>query len=264
MTPTYKTEQEVFDELKLALSSGKPSKKLLTYLDDFAHDRLTTGRIDRPQGFYWQLLGARTAIYQKLNTGNGRRQIIRQGDMPTNIDVHNFFSIIGVLCYVLHEIELTNNIGYQPLQVEDGVKAIKVAYAEIVVSDELADKLDVPPVQPVRPVTATVALVDDRTIYAMLDDGRKFRLSRRLTIGAQPHSFIQHMRANPLTSLGRGDIEIATGSRDITDLVHRCGFDEKIKPIFFPNTNEQTVYFRPSVTNLTPEQVEALEKHRWQ
>jgi hypothetical protein len=263
---SYKSEQEVFDALKAAVSSGVPSDEFVSYLKDFQLNKLTTGTIYRPPSFHKQLLEVHALISRQLRSDSGYRQVIKQINAPNDGPVPCFFTTLATMFYVLHEIEVTNNIGYDPMVVETGIRAVaKVSYAEIVVGDELVRKLSTPPTTRLeRRPTATITLAEDRFILAIFDDGREGRISRKLSIDARPHKFIKYLLKNSRTSFGKGDIEIATGSRDITELINQCGFDKNIKPIFFPNTNELTVYFDPSAQNLSEAQVKLLLDHKWE
>ena len=104
-------------------------------------------------------------------------------------------------------------------------------------------------------------IITDKTIYVALDDGREFRLSRKLRTDMAPHNFITYVMHHPRTYMSRHDIKEVTGSSDITELVRNCGFDGKLKEIFFPSTTEQKVYFQPTTT-LTEEQVKLLAEHK--
>jgi hypothetical protein len=273
MTPTYKTEQEVFDELKLALSSGKPSKKLLTYLDDFAHDRLTTGTIKRPRGFDWQVLGVRTAIYQKLRSGNGRHLVIQHSDTPANTDVSNFLSVIGVMCYVLHEIELTNNIGYGSQHIESGIKAHKVAYVEIIVGDELAQKLTTPP--PERATHSTITTLestpikregrvtkDGRLICIAITDDKTYPI-KRLEKGGTYDKFMDYIlnEENESIDVVIDEIQAIEGLRSVKNLsllARYSGFVKPFKRAFFTGSGKEKIHFQRTAL-LDNEQIEAVK-----
>jgi hypothetical protein len=105
-------------------------------------------------------------------------------------------------------------------------------------------------------------IITDHIIYAMLDDGREYRISRQLRTDLSPHLFINHLLHHPRTFISRHDIKEAADSGDITELVRRCGFDRPLKKIFFPDTTEQAVYFQPAPT-LDEAQVKLLAEHKW-
>jgi hypothetical protein len=107
-----------------------------------------------------------------------------------------------------------------------------------------------------------VTISHDRIVYVQIDGGRQYRLSRKLRTDSTPHSFINYMLTHPITRTAKADIEIATGSDDITEQVRASGFDEFLKAIFFHTTTEKKVYFNPS-PNLTAEQVRYIENYKW-
>src|SRR5665213_3650652 len=104
----YWPEQKVFDALETSVSSGTPSEEFLTYLKDFQQDKLTTGTPNRPPSFYMQSVGVMTIMSRQLQN-QGRHQVIKQIDVPTISPTPNFLSVIAAMCYVTHEIELTDN-----------------------------------------------------------------------------------------------------------------------------------------------------------
>jgi hypothetical protein len=108
---------------------------------------------------------------------------------------------------------------------------------------------------------ADIGIANDRSIFAKLD-GKDYRISRSLRANMPPHSFINHVMSHPRTHIGRADIKIATGSSDITELVRACGFDRRLKMVFFPGTTEQSVYFNPS-SILDTSQQKLLATHKW-
>lgn len=256
----YWTEQEVFEELKLALSSGKPSKKLLTYLDDFAHDKLTTGTPNRPPNFDMQCVGVTTVMYTQLQN-QGRHQVIKQIDIPAISPVPNFLSVIAAMCYVTNEIELTNNIGYDHAVIEAGIRsASKFGYAEIIVGDELAHKPTTKPEQ-----------ASDYNARAYMQ-GKLIRIDYRgtpytiatLAEDGTYYTFMQHVTApkNADILITLENIKAVKGlasTKDLTERVRFSGFNKALKDAFFPTCKKDKILFRHAA-NLNVQQVESLKR----
>lgn len=256
----YWTEQEVFEELKLALSSGKPSKKLLTYLDDFAHDRLTTGRPNRPPSFDMQCVGVTSVMSTQLQN-QGHRQVVKQVDMPATSPVPNFLSVIAAMCYVTNEIELMNNIGYDYIVVEAGIRSVsKFGYAEIIVGDDLALEPTTKPKQASE--YNARAFMQGKSICVEYK-GTPYTIAN-LTEDGTCYTFMQHVTAPNNTNIliRLEDIKAIKGlasTKDLTERVRFSGFNKALKDAFFPTCQKDKILFRHA-TNLNAQQVNSLKQ----
>ena len=116
-------------EILYAGKRKSPSKRLLTYLEDFKTDKLTTNSPERLDSFNTQrevLVNAMKSLYPV----HGVHQTIED----ISLAIPNFWELLFTLHYLTHEIELTDNIGYTRKQIGAGIYvANEHPYAELTI-----------------------------------------------------------------------------------------------------------------------------------
>jgi hypothetical protein len=166
----YWSEREGFEVVQRVLSAKKraPSKKLLTHLTKFHQDELTTGTIDRPMSFAVQHDKLIDAMRKKF-PDQGYRQLIRGSGLDT--DVPNFWELLFAMQYVTHEVEIINNIGFESLEIAQGIStARKIPHAEFkIVGKEL--KRDI-----AKPAPATNGAAVHKATVTLTDLNLKIRV----------------------------------------------------------------------------------------
>jgi hypothetical protein len=270
----YLSEQEVFYALKKSVSSGTPSEEFLAYLKDLQLNRLTTGTSNRPPSFYMQCVGVMTIISKQLHN-QGRHQVIRQIDMPAISPTPNFLSVIAAMCFVTHEIELTNNLGYDPIEIEAGIKTVapKVGYVEIIVGDELVQKLSTPPPERATNSTNTTlgstptkregrVIKDGRLIFIAITDDKTYPI-KRLEKGGTYDKFMDYIlnEENESIDVVIDEIQAIEGLRSVKNLsllARYSGFVKPFKGAFFTVSGKEKIHFQRTAL-LDNGQIEAVK-----
>lgn len=96
---------------------------------------------------------------------------------------------------------------------------------------------------------AQVLIIGNR-VTIKLADGRRVPISRALRTDSGPKNFIRHLFAHPNQTVPLADVVELDGChavKNLTELVRRCGFDRKLKAIFFENCTRATVNLRNEV-----------------
>lgn len=108
----YWLEQDVYEAGRRSLSAKKhtPSKKLLKYLTDFQQDELSTGTPESFESFAVQREKL-VDVMRKNFPAHQYRQTI--GGRVIEVHFPKFWELMFTLYYITHEIEITNNIGFE-------------------------------------------------------------------------------------------------------------------------------------------------------
>lgn len=253
----YWDEQDVLLAGQLALDQKKPDgqapskDELIAYLTKYQRDELSTGTMDRPENFAVQRDKLILAMRKKFPE-HGYNQIISRIDA----DAPKFWELMLSLHFVSHDIELTNNIGYDDREIAPGIRrAWKLPYAEFtIVSESLKEAVAAQASTGVDEPTQKVSIVpgDKGAVYARLADGTNYWISS-LRVDNAPYHFLHYLLKHPDTLLTSTIIRTDTkidAKYGMTELVRQCGFTKELlplKPIFFPETTKTKVRFRQTV-----------------
>lgn len=253
----YKSEQEVFDALKSAILSGAPSDDFVSYLKDFQQDKLTTGIEYKPPSFHKLSLEVRVLILNKFRKDYGLRQIIKQSDEPYNRPIPYFFTTLATMFYVLHEIEITNNIERTFVKVDKIEPPREVSYAEIIMSNRLLEQFTTSPTDPIYNARVimqgrSVAIEYRSATYVIADlqeDGAYYKFVKYLL---SPDNYeidldIEHIRTN------------VKSTETLSELIRHCGFTKELKEAFFPRLEKTRIRFSATAA-FSASQFDALKK----
>lgn len=256
----YRSPQDVLTIGKEALRQQALPDEFKVYLQSFHNNELSTGTAVGSMSYDIQHDRLIEAMRVKFTQGQGIHQVISQRD----VELPHFFELMFTMHFLTQEIKLSNNLGYGPYEVFPGLSTSRrYAHAEFKIIDEgLMQFVSNPNTAATNNTYRAHVSLEDRIIYVTLDDGRRFRISRRQRVDMRPHTFIKLVLSQPRTNIILSDIKKAVDSNDITELVNQCGFEKSLKEIFFPGTTEQIVYFEPNPT-LTNKEVRLLAEHRW-
>ena len=128
----YRDEHDVYDTGLKALTNNKPSKDYINYLTLFTNDELTTGKINKPANYAAQRAKL-IKVMQHKYLDHGFRQTISKLDF----DSAQFHELLFAMHFITHEIEITNNIGYDKGEIAPGVyRAKPIAYIEYKIVDK--------------------------------------------------------------------------------------------------------------------------------
>jgi len=244
----YWPEEEMFLAGQRSLSRKVPSKKLLAYLEKFQMDELSTGTVDRPASFAVQREKLVEAMRKKFPE-HSFRQVIRGSKM--DVDVQNFWELVFAMHYITREIEITDNVGFDKLQIVAGLStARKIPHAEFrIVAQALRQAIEKPAGAGEQNQRVSIINGDKGEVYARLADGTKYWVST-LRLDNAPYQFLQYLTSHPDTLLTSTIIRTATkidAKYGMTELARQCGFTNDLlplKPIFFPDTTKTKVRFR--------------------
>lgn len=226
---------------------------LMEYLREYQSDKLTTGKMTKPEVFTSQqerLVLAARAKFSKY----GYRPVISLTDLRQDSDDKNapattFWELIFTEHLITGYIRIVN-IGY------DGT----VPFAEFEVVGDLFRKAIAPP--RLRKALQSRVTMGEKSVCIMLPNGTKHPLKPIRFEGAQ-YNFMQYVLANPDRSIDITEIhDRVAGCKtkpDMTELARECGFDKGLKRAFFPGTSAGKVYFKP-VADLSSAQINTFSK----
>jgi hypothetical protein len=256
----YWAEQEVFEAGRRSLSGKKraPSKKLLTYLTEFQHDKLTTGTTSRPPSFTVQRERLVGEMQQKYLEQGYRQLIIGQA-----VNVPNLLEVLLIMHHITHEIELTDNFGYAPREVATGVyTARNIPHAEFtIIGNELKKEIEQAS-KPQKAASTARVFMQGRAVCVEYQ-GRLYTIAR-LRESSTQYQFMQYLLTpdNHDIDITIQDINSIPGCasvKNLTEPVRYCGFDKELKSAFFPVIRKERLRFTPAA-NLTTEQYISLQK----
>jgi|GEM_PF-3628088 len=252
---SYWPEQEVFDTGCLFLRTKKkaPSKKLLTYLAEFHQDELTTNATKRLPSFAAQHEILLEVMRNKF-AGQGYRQIISGSGIDVNIP--NFWELIFTMHFVTHEIELTNNIGFDKLELAVGVTtARKIPHAEFKIIDE---KLQQNVSRTDTKHQATITL-QGKMLKVVLDS-EPYLIWRYKTTDADTYRACRKLNQNPNKPLKRADLEIKGGT-SLKDILSNMGFRDIIREIFIDHDQQNSTLTLNKPVQLNDDQFRAVRQY---
>lgn len=268
----YWLEREVYDAGRRALAKKQsPSNKFITYLTKFQHDQLTTGTITRLPSFASQH-DKLVEIMRKKFPDQGFRQIISGFDTA----LPRFWELFLAMHYVTREIEITNNVGFDRVELAAGIStAREVPHVEFtIVGSQLrqAVSFNATPPEPAKPRKSTIQapvlprtvsiVMKGFTICAEADDGKLYMI-KTLRADSTPYRFIDYVlshRDEKITGTVIRTAIKADGVHNMSELVRQCGFTKNLlplKPVFFPGTSKTAVRFRRTA-ELDSEQMDIL------
>lgn len=228
---------------------------LKEYLENWVSNRLLTNTAHKPDDcahHHEKLLAAIRRVYERQSMPH-----ITMADVYGNsTDYVPFWETVLAPQLVSNQYEI-RQMDYD--LIKDGQLFVDIAITDTKLRLLLEQSRN-PPAKQIH--KARIFISDERIVYVELDGSENHRVSRKLRTDSTTHNFINYMLSHPRTRISHADIKIATGSKDITELVRGCGFDRHLKEIFFPSTTEKTVLFDPSPV-ITPKQTEYIKKYNW-
>ena len=262
----YWLEQDVYEAGRRSLSAKKhtPSKKLLKYLTNFQQDELSTGTPESFESFAVQREKL-VDVMRKNFPAHQYRQTISGG----GIDVHipKFWELIFTLYYITHEIEITNNIGFDKREVESGIHtARKIPHAEFKIVGDALRQAVAPRIEQSHS-KHLIAIPDAKKTY-VTEEAIKYQLTynpsaRELWLndvllanpqyGSENHKFLQYFVTEKNT--GEQEVKDLLAFMNKPKLIKRptqiltdVRITGDVKKVFFPNASKQSIEFHNPIS----------------
>jgi len=260
----YQLEDEVLQAGQEALTTGKPTEVLMTYLEKYQQNLLVTGTAEAFPSFQAQRGLLINAMRKKYADGYGFHQTLNKAE----VNVAKFWELLLSLDFVSNEIKLVNNIGYDDRPIAAGIyRAYKLPYAEFVVMSGELQKLIAPTEKShPQPDAVSVSLAEvflrGNTVYARYEN--KQYAIQNLREGGTYHKLMEFLLAptNLDIDITIDEVQAIEGLASIksfSEPLRHCGFNEALKKVFFPTRKKDRIRFSPNVI-LTPEQLDALKR----
>ena len=266
----YRDERDVYDTGLKALTNNKPSKDYINYLTLFTNDELTTGKVNKPANYAAQRAKL-IKVMQHKYLDHGFRQTISKLDF----DSAQFHELLFAMHFITHEIEITNNIGYDKGEIAPGIyRAKPIAYIEYKIVDKnLMDDIKRRSTSAVMASTPTppTGIVfswegrvhkDGRLVLVTITGDDTYAI-KKLSEDGTYDKFMDYILNNKNADIDISikEIKAIVGLHAVSNLsllARYSGFIKPFKQAFFPTSKKDKIRFR-RVATLSNEQVEAIK-----
>lgn len=215
---------------------------LIKYLIAFKSDKLTTGRITKPEPFINHLLKLLDAA-KNLKHRYSSTPIISLTDLwpeaeNTDHEMMRFWDLLLAEHFKSNDLDIIN-IGFEGTFEANGI-TFPLPFAEVNVNSftTFGNYLNLPKLSKAIPKSKRKAQFqfDGNSLILELEGFRQIPI-KTFRADSPQYEFFNYLIVHPNTNIGRGDITTNIPSCreviDLTELVRQCGFDKDLKRIFF-------------------------------
>jgi hypothetical protein len=225
----YWDEDDVLSAGQQAVAGHAPDDKLLAYLSKYQQDKLSTGTPKAVPSYGLQRASLMNVMRQQYPE-QGYHQTITLLDRYAP----KFWELILSLHFVSHEIELTNNIGYDRGEVFAGLRSTqKRPYAEFTIVGSKLKRVISKPNSAVAGELAkhNVSLRLNGLNLSLIADGEPHKL--RHYQKSDIHRALSNLYKRAGEPLERGDLGLSVGAKTVLkDVPNNIGLKGVLREVF--------------------------------
>lgn len=262
----YWLEQDVYEAGRKSLSAENhaSSKELLEYLTNFQQDELSTGTPESLESFAVQREKLVEVMRKNFPAHQYRQTISGSG---IDVDIPKFWELMFTLHHITHEIEITNNIGFDKREVEAGIHTQrKIPYAEFKIVGDVLRKAVAPQIE--QSQTKPLIKIPDADKPHVTQEEIKYQLTyssservlrlngiqiAKTQYGSENDQFLRFFVSKNNTGEHKIDelltfMEKSKLTKRPTQILGDVHITGDLKQIFFPNASIRSIEFHNPIT----------------